>query len=107
MPTCALSMLTLSSAAHPEIWMRATRCKLRPTFRRRPHPILRQCRPTPTNNLMRRQAMPDMTDAYQWQGRTMIGSDGEKLGKISEIYEDPATGKPEWATASSGMFGTK
>jgi uncharacterized protein (TIGR02271 family) len=51
--------------------------------------------------------MPEMTDAYQWQGRTMIGSDGEKLGKISEIYEDPQTGKPEWATVSSGLFGTK
>ena len=33
--------------------------------------------------------MPDMTDAYQWHGRTMVGSDGEKIGKISEIYEDP------------------
>jgi uncharacterized protein (TIGR02271 family) len=51
--------------------------------------------------------MPDMTDAYQWHGRTMVGSDGEKIGKISEIYEDPQTGKPEWATVSSGMFGTK
>jgi uncharacterized protein (TIGR02271 family) len=51
--------------------------------------------------------MPEMTDAYQWQGRTMVGSDGEKIGKISEIYEDPATGKPEWATVSSGLFGSK
>jgi uncharacterized protein (TIGR02271 family) len=51
--------------------------------------------------------MPEMTDAYQWQGRTMIGSDGEKIGKITEIYEDPQTGKPEWATVSSGLFGTK
>jgi len=51
--------------------------------------------------------MPQMTDAYQWQGRTMVGTDGEKLGKISEIYEDPATGKPEWATVSSGLFGSK
>jgi uncharacterized protein (TIGR02271 family) len=51
--------------------------------------------------------MPEMTEAYEWQGRTMVGSDGEKIGKISEIYEDPATGKPEWATVSSGLFGTK
>ncbi len=50
---------------------------------------------------------PEMTDAYQWQGRTMVGSDGEKIGKISDIYEDPDTGKPEWATVSSGLFGTK
>jgi uncharacterized protein (TIGR02271 family) len=51
--------------------------------------------------------MSEMTDAYQWQGRTMIGADGEKIGKIAEIYEDPQTGKPEWATVSSGLFGTK
>ncbi len=51
--------------------------------------------------------MPEMTDAYQWHGRTMVGSDGEKIGKITEIYEDPQTGKPEWATVSSGLFGTK
>ena len=51
--------------------------------------------------------MPEMTDAYQWHGRTMIGSDGEKIGKITDIYEDPETGKPEWATVSSGLFGTK
>jgi uncharacterized protein (TIGR02271 family) len=48
-----------------------------------------------------------MTQAYEWQGRTMVGSDGEKIGKITEIYEDPNTGKPEWATVSSGLFGSK
>ena len=51
--------------------------------------------------------MPEMTEAYEWQGRTMVGSDGEKIGKITEIYEDPQSGKPEWATVSSGLFGTK
>jgi uncharacterized protein (TIGR02271 family) len=51
--------------------------------------------------------MSEMTDAYQWHGRTAIGSDGEKIGKISEIYDDPETGKPEWATVASGLFGSK
>jgi uncharacterized protein (TIGR02271 family) len=51
--------------------------------------------------------MPEMTDAYQWQGRTIVGSDGDKIGKISEIYEDPQTGEPEWATVASGLFGSK
>jgi uncharacterized protein (TIGR02271 family) len=51
--------------------------------------------------------MPEMTDAYQWHGRTMVGSDGDKIGKITDIYEDPASGKLEWATVSSGLFGTK
>ena len=34
--------------------------------------------------------MPEMTDAYQWQGRTMIGSDGEKIGKIIGDLRGPA-----------------
>jgi uncharacterized protein (TIGR02271 family) len=48
-----------------------------------------------------------MTDAYTWQGRELIGSDGEKIGSIKEIYEDAHTGKPEWALVSSGFFGTR
>lgn len=51
--------------------------------------------------------MPEMTNAYGWAGRTVVDSDGEKIGTIGEIYEDPATSKPEWATVSSGLFGTK
>jgi uncharacterized protein (TIGR02271 family) len=52
-------------------------------------------------------ASPEITQAYEWRGRTMVGSDGEKIGKIKEIYDDPQTGRPEWATVSSGLFGTR
>lgn len=51
--------------------------------------------------------MTTITDAYTWQGRELVGSDGEKLGTIKEIYEDTATGRPEWALVSSGLFGTR
>jgi uncharacterized protein (TIGR02271 family) len=51
--------------------------------------------------------MPEMTEAQEWHGRTVVGSDGEKIGKLSEIYEDRETGKPEWATVSGGLFGTR
>jgi uncharacterized protein (TIGR02271 family) len=48
-----------------------------------------------------------MTDAYTWQGRDLLGSDGEKIGSIKQIYEDVHTGKPEWALVTSGLFGTR
>jgi uncharacterized protein (TIGR02271 family) len=48
-----------------------------------------------------------MTEAYTWQGRDLLGSDGDKIGTIKEIYEDATTGKPEWALVSSGFFGTR
>jgi hypothetical protein len=52
-------------------------------------------------------ASPENAEAAAWQGRDMIGSDGEKIGRITQIYEDPQSGRAEWATVSSGLFGTK
>ena len=40
-------------------------------------------------------------------GRPVHGSDGQKIGQIGQIYLDDATGKPEWATVQTGLFGTK
>jgi uncharacterized protein (TIGR02271 family) len=51
--------------------------------------------------------MPQMTEAYEWQGRSVVGGDGEKIGNVKDIYVDHQTGKPEWATVSSGLFGMK
>jgi sporulation protein YlmC with PRC-barrel domain len=42
-----------------------------------------------------------------WRGRELLGSDGEKLGTIDEIYLDAQTREPEWALVSSGVFGAK
>jgi uncharacterized protein (TIGR02271 family) len=50
--------------------------------------------------------MTPVTDAYTWQGRDLLGADGEKIGSVKEIYEDERTGKPEWALVTSGLFGT-
>jgi stress response protein YsnF/sporulation protein YlmC with PRC-barrel domain len=41
-----------------------------------------------------------------WRGQTAYASDGEKIGKIEEIYLDLETGQPEWALVHTGMFGT-
>lgn len=51
--------------------------------------------------------MTPVSDAYTWQGRDLLGSDGEKIGSVKEIYQDERTGKPEWALVSSGLFGTR
>ncbi len=40
-------------------------------------------------------------------GATAIDSDGEKIGSVSEVYLDDQSGRPEWATVKTGMFGTK
>jgi uncharacterized protein (TIGR02271 family) len=40
-------------------------------------------------------------------GQTVYGSDGDKLGKVGQIYLDDATGRPEWATVQTGLFGNR
>jgi uncharacterized protein (TIGR02271 family) len=39
-------------------------------------------------------------------GANVIGSDGDKIGTVGQIYVDPATGRPNWATVKTGFFGT-
>ena len=40
-------------------------------------------------------------------GSNAVDSDGDKLGKIGNIYLDDRTGDPAWATVNTGLFGTK
>jgi uncharacterized protein (TIGR02271 family) len=37
----------------------------------------------------------------------VLDQDGDKIGTIKDVYTDYETGKPEWATVSSGLFGMK
>ena len=51
--------------------------------------------------------MPDATEVLEWRGRNAVDADGEKLGKIEQIYLDAETQRPEWALIHTGMFGGK
>ncbi len=53
------------------------------------------------------EAGPEMTEAYEWRGRNLVGSDDDKIGTIDEIYIDNETDRPEWALVNTGLFGTK
>ena len=54
-----------------------------------------------------RQDGPAMTEAYEWNGRKVVDRDGEKVGKVDEIYLDRESGEPEWALVNTGLFGSK
>jgi uncharacterized protein (TIGR02271 family) len=47
------------------------------------------------------------TQIQQVIGTTAVDADGDKIGKVSEVYLDDETGRPEWATVNTGLFGTK
>jgi len=49
--------------------------------------------------------MIDTNQIDQLIGQTVYGADGDKLGKLGQIYLDDATGRPEWATVQTGLFG--
>jgi uncharacterized protein (TIGR02271 family) len=49
--------------------------------------------------------MPTTEDIKTWRGHEARGNDGDKLGKIEDIYLDQETGKPEWMAVKTGMLG--
>ena len=40
-------------------------------------------------------------------GHTVYDSSHNKLGKMGQVYVDETTGRPEWMTVKTGLFGTK
>ncbi len=51
-----------------------------------------------------------MTSPQQWVnliGSTAIDSEGNKVGKIGQVYLNDESGEPQWVTVSTGLFGTR
>jgi uncharacterized protein (TIGR02271 family) len=40
-------------------------------------------------------------------GRTVYGSDGQKIGTAGQVFLDDESGRPEWVSVNTGLFGTK
>src|SRR4051794_17230549 len=51
--------------------------------------------------------MASSTDILSWRGQDAVDSDGDKIGKVEEIYLDAESNEPEWALVNTGLFGTK
>jgi uncharacterized protein (TIGR02271 family) len=51
--------------------------------------------------------MSEFTDAYDWRDREVVDSDGEKIGKVDEVYLDTDDGDPKWLSVNTGLFGMK
>jgi sporulation protein YlmC with PRC-barrel domain len=50
--------------------------------------------------------MATMEDIRTWRGRTLVDRDGDKIGKVEDIYLDRSSGEPEWIAVKTGMFGS-
>jgi len=46
-------------------------------------------------------------DARQTIGSTAYSSDGDKIGTVGQLFLDDETGRPEFITVNTGLFGNK
>ncbi len=40
-----------------------------------------------------------------WIGHTVVDTDGDKVGKVQDVYLDDQTGQPAWMSVKTGLFG--
>jgi uncharacterized protein (TIGR02271 family) len=52
-------------------------------------------------------SMAPTSEVLSWRGQDAVDNDGDKIGKIEEIYLDAQSNEPEWALVNTGLFGTK
>jgi uncharacterized protein (TIGR02271 family) len=50
--------------------------------------------------------MRTTTDVQAWRGRQLVGTDGDKIGKIDEVYVDRESGEPKFLAIKTGLFGS-
>jgi hypothetical protein len=51
--------------------------------------------------------MLDIEQIDEWRGEDVIDRDGEKLGKLDEVYYDSTSGRPAFASVRHGLLGRK
>ncbi len=49
----------------------------------------------------------DIDTALSWRGKTVVDRDGEKIGKLGDVYLDRETDLPAYAAVETGLFGTQ
>jgi uncharacterized protein (TIGR02271 family) len=49
--------------------------------------------------------MFDENQIQSVMGSDVYGSDGDKIGRAGQVYVDDQTGRPEWVTVNTGLFG--
>jgi hypothetical protein len=52
-------------------------------------------------------ALPDVDTVLGWRDRDVLDRDGQKVGKLRDLFLDSQTDRPEWAGVSTGFLGRK
>ena len=63
----------------------------------------------PEANANETEAESEQTVAYrdfsEWHGKDLIDRDGERIGKLEDVYFDVGTDQPQFATVKQGLIG--
>jgi uncharacterized protein YrrD len=51
--------------------------------------------------------MTTSQDPQEYIHRAAVDAEGNRIGKISQVYHDDRTGEPMWILVETGLFGTK
>jgi PRC-barrel domain len=46
-------------------------------------------------------------DTPNYVGRGTVDAEGNRIGKITKVYDDDQTGQPRWILVETGLFGTR
>ncbi len=49
--------------------------------------------------------MPSPVEVHDWHERDVVSSEGERIGKLADVYVDDSTGEPEFLLVTSGFLG--
>lgn len=49
--------------------------------------------------------MPDIENIAEWRGRELLDRDGEKIGKLQDVYVDTDTDEPVFGSVKEGLIG--
>ena len=50
--------------------------------------------------------MATQHDVRAWIGHTVVDRDGDKVGKVQDVYLDRRSEEPEWLAVKTGLFGS-
>ena len=48
--------------------------------------------------------MVNIRNIAEWQGKTLVDRDGDKIGKLQDVYVDVETDEPMFGTVTEGLF---
>jgi uncharacterized protein YrrD len=48
--------------------------------------------------------MANIRNIAEWQGKDLVDRDGEKIGKLEDVYVDVETDEPIFGTVKEGLF---